>query len=91
MNQHLGAIFGNSLPPGVKIDDKKSKTLLAGKQTQGYIVLTAAADAAPVEKQLVPVVANVAINFVMKMSYLGEPLQVTVEKVATAATNEAKK
>ena len=69
MNQHLGGIFGNSLPAGVKIDDKKSKTLLTGTQTDGYITLTAAADAAPVEKQLVPVLANVAVNFVMKMSY----------------------
>jgi hypothetical protein len=80
LNQHLGGIFGNSLPAGVKIDDKKSKTLLAGSQTAGYIVLTAAPDAVPVEKQLVPVIANVAVNFVMKMSYVGPPLQVTVER-----------
>jgi hypothetical protein len=76
--QHLGAIYGNSLPPGVKVDDKNSQTLLSGEQSQGHITLTAAADAKPVEGQLVPIMANVSINFVMKYAYSSEPVKVTV-------------
>jgi hypothetical protein len=78
--RHLGGISGNSLPAGVTIDDKKSKTLLTGGQSKGLIVLKAAADAAPVEKQQVPVMASVAINFVMKASYVAKPLLVSVTK-----------
>ena len=77
--QHLGSIFGNSLPPGVTLDDKNSQTLLSGEQSQGHITLVAAADAKPVENQLVPVMANVSINFVMKYAYSSEPLKVTVQ------------
>jgi hypothetical protein len=76
--QHLGSIYGDSLPTGVKIDDKQSQTLLSGEQSQGYITLTAAADAKPVENQQIAVMANVSINFVMKYSYAGEPVKVTV-------------
>ena len=78
--RHLAAPFGNSLPAGVTIDDKQSKTLLTAKETQGHITLMAAPDAKPTEKQLVPVMAQAAINFVMKMSYCAEPLRVTVAK-----------
>ena len=77
--QHLGSIFGNSLPPGVTIDDKNSQTLLSGEQSQGHITLVAAADAKPAENQLAPVMANVSINFVMKYAYSSEPLKVTVQ------------
>ncbi|MBS0210956.1 MAG: hypothetical protein JSS27_18585 [Planctomycetes bacterium] len=78
--RHLGGISGNSLPAGVTIDDKKSKTLLTGEQTSGVIVLTTAKDAKPVADQIVPVQAHVSVNFVMKMSYTAKPLRVTVEK-----------
>jgi hypothetical protein len=76
--QHLGGIFGDSLPPGVKLDDKNSQTLLSGEQSQGHITLVAAADAKPVENQLVPMMANVSINFVMKYTYSSEAVKVTV-------------
>lgn len=76
--QHLGGVFGNSLPPGVKIDDKNSQTLLSGDQSKGHITLIAAADAKPVENQQFCVMANVSINFVMKYAYSSEPLKVTV-------------
>lgn len=76
--QHLGSIYGDSLPPGVKIDDKQSQTLLSGEQSQGHITLTAAADAKPVENQQIAVMANVSINFVMKYTYASEPVKVTV-------------
>ena len=70
------------LPPGVTIDDKASKTLLAGGATEGQIVLKAAADAPPVERQLAAVMANVSVNFVMKTTYASRPVTITVEKPA---------
>jgi len=82
--QHLGTIFGGSMPPGVTVDDKVSQTLLTGEQTKGYITLKAAADAAPVEKQQVPIMAHISINFVMKWTCCGEPLFITVEKAVAA-------
>jgi hypothetical protein len=80
MYRHLGGVSGNSLPPGVTLDEKKSRTLLTGKLSEGAIVLTAAADAKPVEKQVVPVIASASVNFVMKFNYAGPPLLVTVIK-----------
>jgi hypothetical protein len=76
--QHLGVIFGGSMPAGITIDDKGSQTLLTGDQVKGHIVLKAAPDAKPVKDQLVPVMAHVSINFVMKSTYCGEPLRITV-------------
>ncbi len=78
--QHLEQIYGSSLPPGVTLDGKNSQTLLSGDQSQGVITLSAASDAAVVDKQVVPVMAHVAINFVMKMTYAGPPLTVSVIK-----------
>lgn len=76
--RHLGSVYGNSLPAGITIDDKASKTLLTGKVLQGNLTLKAAPDAKPVERQQIAVAAHVAINFVMKMSYYSEPVFVTV-------------
>jgi hypothetical protein len=76
--QHLGTIFGGTMPAGVTIDDKASQTLLTGEQVKGHITLKAAPDAKPVKEQLIPVMAHVSINFVMKSTYCGEPLRVTV-------------
>jgi hypothetical protein len=78
--QHLGTIFGNSLPAGVTVDEKASQTLLTGDQSKGSITLKAAADAKPVQNQQVAIMAHVSINFVMKFTYCGEPLLVTVTK-----------
>ena len=78
--QHLGGIFGNSLPPGVTLDAKNSQTLLTGDKSDGYITLTATADSQPMEKQVIAVMANIAINFVMKATYSGPPLTVSVTK-----------
>lgn len=77
--QHLESPFGNSLPKGVKMDGANSKTLLTGEETKGFITLVAAADAPAVEKQLIPLMAHVSINFVMKHTFCGEPVFVTVE------------
>jgi hypothetical protein len=78
VSQHLGSIYGNSLPPGVTVDERASQTALSGEQSKGHITLKAAADAKPVENQLVPVMAHVSINFVMKFTYSGDPLRVSV-------------
>ncbi len=78
--QHLEQHFGNSLPKGVRVDVAASKTLLTANQTQGYITLAAAADAPPIEQQLVPVNVHVSINFVMKHTLCGGPLSVSVRK-----------
>jgi hypothetical protein len=82
--QHLGSIYGSSMPPGVTIDDRASQTLLTGEQTKGAIVLKAAPDAKPVDKQQVPIMAHVSINFVMKWTFCGEPLFITIEKPSAA-------
>jgi hypothetical protein len=78
--QHLGSIYGSSLPPGVAVDEKASQTVLSGDQSKGWITLRAAADAKPVTDQQVPVMALVSINFVMKFTYCSEPLRVSVAK-----------
>jgi hypothetical protein len=77
--QHLEQPFGNSLPKGVKMDGSASKTLLTGEETKGFITLKAAEDAPPIVKQLIPVMAHISINFVMKHTLCGAPVFVTVE------------
>lgn len=77
---HLSQIFGNSLPPGVTIDSKNSQTLLTGKNSEGHITLTAAADAAVATRQQACVMANVSLNFVMKSTYASAPVWISVVK-----------
>lgn len=77
--QHLSSIYGSSLPPGVHIDDRASQTLITGEQSKAFLTLKADADAKPVEKQLVPIMAHVSINFVMKWTFCGQPFYITVE------------
>jgi hypothetical protein len=78
--RHLSSVFGDSLPPGITIDTKNSKTLLTAKETEGHITLKADDKAAPCEKQQIAVMANVSINFVMKATYAAAPVTVAVEK-----------
>lgn len=78
--QHLSTIYGSSMPPGVRIDDKASQTLLTGEQSKAYLTFRAAADAKPVETQIVPIMAHISINFVMKWTICSEPLLITVVK-----------
>jgi hypothetical protein len=82
--QHLSSVYGSSMPAGVRIDDKASRTLLTGDQVKGHLTLKAAPDAKPVQDQLVPVMAHVSINFVVKYTYCGQPLRITVEKASPA-------
>ena len=74
---HLGRIFGDTLPKGVEIDGKKSKTLLNGSETHGYLTFHALPTVEPAARRPVAVMANVAINFVMKATYSSAPLFVT--------------
>jgi len=76
---HLGTVHGNPLPPGVTLVPGKSKTLLGGG-SKGHVTLKAAANAAPIENVPISVVANVAINFVVKVAYSSPPIPVTVKK-----------
>ncbi|MBS0202051.1 MAG: pre-peptidase C-terminal domain-containing protein [Planctomycetes bacterium] len=78
--KHLDSVFANSLPEGVTIDGNQSKTLLTGTTSEGEITLKADAKAPPVDKQVGVVMANFAINFVMKATYCSPPVFVTVEK-----------
>ncbi len=78
--QHLNTIYGSSMPTGVRIDDNASQTLLTGEQTKAYLTFRAATGAKPVEKQLVPIMAHVSINFVMKWTFCGEPFFITVKR-----------
>jgi hypothetical protein len=72
------------MPPGVHIDDKASQTLLIGEQSKTHITIKAEPDAKPVEKQQVPIMAHVSINFVMKWTFCSEPLFITVASPAAA-------
>jgi len=81
--QHLGRVFGNPLPPGVTVVTGKSKTLL-GTASKGHIVLKAAPNAEPIEDAPISVVANVSINFVVKVAYSSPPIWISVRKPAAA-------
>jgi hypothetical protein len=78
--KHLDSVFANSLPEGVTIDANQSKTLLTGTTSEGAITLKAEKTAPPCEQQVGVVMANFAINFVMKSTYASPPVFVTVEK-----------
>lgn len=76
--QHVWT-YGNCLPPGVQLDVAASVTRLTGDQRTATLVLKAAPDAKPVRRQLVPVMATVAINFTLSMYFPAEPFWLTVE------------
>jgi hypothetical protein len=79
MLQHLEQPYGNPLPAGVKVDAARSKTLLTAGESAGFITLVAAADAPPVERQLVPITVHATINFVMKHTFASAPVHVSVK------------
>ncbi|QDU28778.1 hypothetical protein ETAA8_38830 [Anatilimnocola aggregata] len=78
--RHLASSFGDSLPPGVTLDEKQAKTLLAGSATTGFVTVKAAADAPPVENHISVVMAHVSLNFVMKTTYSSPPIKISVVK-----------
>jgi hypothetical protein len=77
--QHLGSVFGNPLPPGVTVVPGKSKTLL-GTGSKGHIVLKAAPNAADIEDVPIAVLANVSVNFVVKIPYSSPLILLSVRK-----------
>ena len=77
--RHLGSIYGNPLPPGLTMEDGKSKTLL-GTGSAGHITLKAAPTAAECTDVPICVQAYVPINFVVKIGYASEPIFVTIKK-----------
>ena len=77
--QHLGGVHGNPLPPGVTVVEGKSKTLL-GTGSTGHITLKAAPNAQPIDKVPISVLAHVSINFVVKISYASQPIQLSIRK-----------
>lgn len=82
--RHLNRNYGENLPKGVTLDKKNSKTLLNAKESKGHITLVASKDASEVKDHLIPVMAHVAINFVMKATYVA-PLKVSVRKPDSVA------
>lgn len=78
--QHLGGIHGNPFPPGVKLKEAGSKTLLGPKETKGKIIIEAAANAPACEKVPITVMGHVSINFVVKTAYCSSPILVTVRQ-----------
>jgi hypothetical protein len=67
-----------SLPPGVVLDLEKSKGILSGTENRGWLVFRAEEDARPTVKQLVPVMAQVAMSLSIRFNYC-QPLWIAVE------------
>lgn len=79
MLQHLGAIFGTSLPPGVKLVDAGAKTSLDANETKGRVVIEIAPDAKPVERIPLSINANISISFTQKRPYASPPIWLTIK------------
>ena len=77
-NKHLNRVYGSALPEGVTLVASESKILLTGGASEGRLVFEAGKTAKPCDGHVVPVLANVAINFVMKATYASKPLRITV-------------
>ena len=73
---HLGGVFTNPLPAGITVDDGAT---IAENQTKGTITLHAAADAKSISNLPLAIMANVSINFVMKV-WFAAPITLTVKK-----------
>jgi hypothetical protein len=77
--RHLGGVHANPLPPGVTFDEGASKTLLSDKETAGKLVLKVAPDAPELAAYPIPILGQVSVNFVVKLSYAA-PFTLTVKK-----------
>jgi hypothetical protein len=71
---HLGGVHTNPLPPGVTCDDAAT---IPENQTKGQITIKCSGDAKPITNWPVAVMANVSINFVMKV-WFAAPITITV-------------
>jgi hypothetical protein len=88
--------LGTQLPPGVTIDKKGSTLLISGKTLEGKIVLEAAANALPVERLPISVLAGVNFSYTINTIYGSNPIYLTIpakgaKPVVTAAANERAK
>ena len=72
---HLGGVHTNQLPAGISVE-ADAVTIPEGK-TRGTIVVKAAPDAKPIQNWTIAVMANVSVNFVMKVWYV-TPVTLTV-------------
>ncbi|MCX7420617.1 MAG: PPC domain-containing protein [Planctomycetia bacterium] len=79
MLQHLGQVFGTSLPPGIKLVEAGSKTSLDATETKGRVILEAAVDAKPFDRVPISINANVSISFTQKRPYASPPIWLTVK------------
>ncbi len=82
--QHLGSVYGNSLPPGVTFVESGSKTSLGAEESKGRIILKAAPDAKPVQGVSIAVIAYVSIDFVVKRAYASAPVAASITAPAVA-------
>jgi hypothetical protein len=73
-----GSIFGNSLPPGVTVNEKASSTSLNGEAVEGKISLQAAPDAKPISRVQTVVIGLVPIEYSTFVPYSTPPILVTV-------------
>jgi hypothetical protein len=72
-------IFGRSLPTVVTLDAAKSKTALIAEQTEGVVVLTAAAGAKPTKEPVrTTVIAFVPLEYSVGVVYCSTPFEVEV-------------
>ncbi len=69
--------FGQQLPPNVKMAPE-SRLRLAGDQLEGTVVLEAAANALPVERLPIAVLARVSISFSVTTNYCSNPIYLTI-------------
>ena len=79
MLQHLGQVFGTSLPPGIKLVDAGSKTSLDPTETKGRVIIEAAPAAKPFDRVPISINANVSISFTQKRPYASPPIWLTVK------------
>ncbi len=79
MLQHLGSIFGNPLPPGVKLVEAGSKMSLDPTETKGRVIIEAAPDAKPFDRVPICINANVSLSFVQKRPYASQPIWLSVK------------
>lgn len=77
-SQHVW-VYGRCMPQSITVDERASKLRIVGDEVKGTVVLKVAPDAKPAEARLVPIMANVAVNFSLKMIYCGEPILLSVE------------
>lgn len=76
--QHVW-VFGRCMPHSITVDERASKLRIVGDEVKGTVVLKVAPDAKPAEPRLVPLMANVAVNFSLKMIYCGDPILLSIE------------